>query len=405
MNSRKKVIAIALALSLLAGCTSPSAEKPKKTGTQGEASSFSAGGQDQTLTKEDLEKLPFVGEGTWVSGKNGEKWYKNKGTFYGAFDTAIQLTAYTKDENSFKQIFTLCQNEFQRLHQLYDNYHEYQGVTNLMTLNRTATKAPVQVEDDLFALLQFSKENYTKTLGKVNIAMGKTLAIWHDLREAVSAAHEHAHDGAFALPTKEALEEANRHSNLDDVILDATKKTVKIQDPDLALDAGAVAKGYATERVAETLKAAGLEHGIISAGGNIKTIGAPIDDRPQWKVGIMHPRPEKKDVLATVMVAGDTAMVTSGDYQRYFELDGVRYAHIIDPVTLYPAKQYTSVTIRTADSGLADFLSTAFFIANAEEAQQILANYADAGVEVIWVDQAMEVTATQLITNDITLVP
>ena len=83
----------------------------------------------------------------------------------------------------------------------------------------------------------------------------------------------------------------------------------------------------------------------------------------------------------------------------------MRYAHIIDPETLYPAKRYTSVSIRTADSGLADYLSTAFFIADEKEAQQILANYKDAGVDVIWVDQHMNVTATPEILPDIELAP
>lgn len=420
MKAKKKLLALGLALSMLVGCgngnvgefnrggsNSQEGQAPSETGTS-ETGTSQGESRQGMLTKEELQKMPFLDEGTWITGKNGEKWYKNKGTFYDAFDTVIQLTGYTKDEETFKQAFALCQSEFQRLHKLFDNYHEYDGVTNLMTLNRTASKAPVKVEEELFSLLRFSKDNYDKTLGKVNIAMGKPLAIWHDLRETVTAQHEHDPAGAgktIALPTKEALEEANRHGNLDDLVLDEANKTVQIRDPELQLDAGAVAKGYATELVAKKLQAAGLEHGIISAGGNIKTIGSPVDDRAQWKVGIMHPRPEQKDVLATVLVSGDTAMVTSGDYQRYFELDGVRYAHIIDPETLFPAKRYTSVSIRTADSGLADYLSTALFIADENEAQQILAHYRDAGVDVVWVDQQMNVTATPEILTDIELVP
>lgn len=431
MKTKKKLLVLGLALSLLVGCgEGKRGEHPSSEANVSNISS-SLTESRETLSKEDLQKLPLLEEGTWIVGQNDEKWYKNKGTFYDAFDTVIQLTGYTKDEETFKQAFSLCQSEFQRLHKLFDNYHEYDGITNIMTLNRKASKEPIVVDDELFSLLQFCKEQNAKTQGKVNIAMGKTLALWHDLREAVTDEHEHApvvnesdtienrsevgekgaehaHDLAertFSLPTKEALEEANQHSNLDNLVLDEANKTVLIRDSALQLDAGAVAKGYATELVARKLKSAGLEHGLISAGGNIKTIGNPVDGRAQWKVGIMHPRPEQKDVLATVLVSGDTAMVTSGDYQRYFELDGVRYAHIIDPVTLYPATRYTSVSIRTADSGLADYLSTVFFIADETEAQQILANYADAGVDVIWVDQQMNVMSTPGIKPDIELVP
>ncbi len=413
MKFVKKAIALGVAMCLLAGCQSPAKPNGQEQSDSSAASSVSADSEGPKLTTEALEKMPLTGQGTWVDGEDGTKWYKNTGTFYDAFDTMIQFVAYTKDEKEFDRYFTLCRTEFERLHKLYDNYKEYDGVTNLMTLNKTAAQAPVAVEDDLFSMLAFSKENYAKTLGKVNIAMGATLTLWHDTREAaIAEQEEHEHDASHSdatshapitLPTKAALEASAKHRNINDLVLDPKKKTVYFKDPDLKLDAGAVAKGYATECIAKKLMEAGFAHGLISAGGNVKVIGTPIDGRATWNVGIMHPRSDNQDIIAKAAVKANTSMVTSGDYQRCFELNGVRYAHIIDPQTLYPATAYSSVTVRTADSGLADLLSTAFFIATPEEAQKILENYKDAGVEVLWVDQNMHVNATPGMQADVTL--
>ena len=201
MKFVKKAIALGVAMCLLAGCQSPAKPNDQEQSDSSAASSVSADSEGPKLTTEALEKMPLTGQGTWVDGEDGTKWYKNTGTFYDAFDTMIQFVAYTKDEKEFDRYFTLCRTEFERLHKLYDNYKEYEGVSNLMTLNKTAAQAPVAVEDDLFSMLAFSKENYAKTLGKVNIAMGATLTLWHDTREAaIAEQEEHEHDASHSDP-------------------------------------------------------------------------------------------------------------------------------------------------------------------------------------------------------------
>ncbi len=426
-DMKYKMVALPLlcAALLLSGCSAPSekeaseanqAASSKMQGSDAEASGGENGTESgKTLTAEDLAKVPVLGQGRNVKGADGKTYYTNSVEFYDTFDTVVQFTAYTKDEAEFQKWYELLHEEFQRLHRLYDNFHTYEGIVSLLSVNQDAAKHPVKLDPDLFDLLKFSVDNYEKTLKKVNIAMGAPLMLWTNAREAAAEAkeaEEHAEaasgsgSGSAPLEEKEtppegklpdaaALQEAGKHMHLSDVMLNEKDHTVQFQDAQLKLDAGAVAKGFATELVAKKLEAAGLEHGLIAAGGNVRLIGTPVDGDPTWTVGITHPRPEQGTMIAKVEAPGEMSMVTSGDYQRYFMVDGVRYHHIIDPSTLQPGRLWSSVTVRTPDSGLADLLSTAFFLSTKEEAQKIIAQFPGTPIDVLWVDTDMNVSMTE----------
>jgi thiamine biosynthesis lipoprotein len=166
----------------------------------------------------------------------------------------------------------------------------------------------------------------------------------------------------------------------------------------MRLDVGAVGKGFATELVARELIEQGLESGIISAGGsNVRLIGKPAEpSRETWAIGIQNPFISSlipmDDPPLDVIEVNDRSIVTSGDYQRYYLVDGVAYHHLIDPVTLMPANHVKAVTIMTADSGLADFLSTAIFLMPYEEGRRLVDRLED--VEALWVLQDGTVEAT-----------
>ena len=149
-----------------------------------------------------------------------------------------------------------------------------------------------------------------------------------------------------------------------------------LTDSEQSLDVGAVAKGWAAGKAAAQAPAGML----ISVGGNVCATGPKREDTP-WVVGIADP--EGGEGYLRTLYDRDKAIVTSGDYQRYFELDGVRYHHIIDPKTLYPAARFRSVTVVCADSGLADALSTALFVLPLEEGKALAAK---AGAEAMWLD-------------------
>ena len=292
-------------------------------------------------------------------------------TFLELFDTVTTIVGYAPSEEAFRETSEAIRHALASYHQLFDIYHTYPGVVNLKTLNESAGIAPVEVDGKIMELLKFCREVYNATSGKVNIAMGSVLQLWHEAREDGIA------DPANAkLPEEAALEEAAKHTDLSQLILDEEAGTVFYADPEMRLDVGAIAKGYALEQVCKTAP----EGLLISVGGNVRATGAKPDGG-SWVVGIQNPTGEE-GYLHTVEVE-DISVVTSGDYQRYYTVDGVSYHHIIDPETLYPGRLWRAVTVLCPDSGLADGLSTALFLLPQAEGQALLDKF---GCEALWVD-------------------
>lgn len=294
-------------------------------------------------------------------------------TFFEGFDTVSTLRAYAGDRSDFTGWAGLFREKLACWNRLFDIYHDYEGINNLKTVNDRAGQA-VEVDGEILDLLEFCREIYDLTGGMTNIAMGSVLTLWHDCREEAAEHPESAHT-----PGPDALREAAGHTGIDGLEIDRAAGTVRLADPLMRLDVGAVAKGYAAGKIAETLKEAGMSAGIVSIGGNTVAVGSRPDG--PWRVGIQNPGPDSTDYLATLELT-DLCLVTSGSYERFFEVDGVRYHHIIHPGTLYPVNTYLSVSVLAADSGLADGLSTALF--NMEpDAGMALVNALD-GVEALW---------------------
>ena len=290
-------------------------------------------------------------------------------TFLDVFDTVTTIVGYAENEAAFTQKVQAVHDDLLHYHRLFDIYNTYDGVVNLKNVNDAAGGEAVRVDEAIIDLLKSCKEYYALTGGKVNAAMGSVLQLWHEAR---SDAYD---DPANTyLPDRQKLEEASGHTDFDDVILDEANLTVRIADPKLRLDVGAVAKGWAAQKAAEKAPA-GL---LISVGGNVCATGPKAEDTP-WVVGIQNP--DGGDYVHTVYVSLG-CVVTSGDYQRTYPVDGKMYHHIIDPVTLFPGEYFRSVTIICADSGLADALSTALFLMSLEEGMALAAK---CGAEAMWI--------------------
>lgn len=293
---------------------------------------------------------------------------KHQHFFFGTFDTIITLIAYTESAQEFQTYAKLAEAEMYRYHEIFDQYNSYEGVRNLYALNHNATSGPYAVEPELLDLLKQIQEWQTLYSTKTNPAMGSVLLLWHNARTA----------GDY-IPDESALSDAAQHMNSQDVIIDESAGTVFYADPQLRIDLGAVAKGYAAQKVADKLREAGLDSFILNAGGNVICGDAPRDGRTQWTVAV-----EDVDGVTTRLKLGlkNLSIVTSGDYQRYFEVDGQRYHHLIDPDTLYPAAHMRAVSILHPDSGLADFLSTAAFLLPYEESRALIESIPEA--EATW---------------------
>ncbi|MGI6151652.1 MAG: FAD:protein FMN transferase [Christensenellales bacterium] len=302
--------------------------------------------------------------------------------FLTLFNTVTRIVGYAQSEEEFRNLAQKIYDELLEYHQLYDIYHDYEGVNNLKTINDNAGIAPVAVDARIIDMLEFARKQCERSGGRVNVALGGVFKIWHDYRQAGTEDPENAE-----LPPMNLLKEAAQHADIDDLVIDRVASTVFLKDAKMHLDCGAIAKGYAVEQVALYLEDLGVESLLLSVGGNIRAIGerAQPDDKGEkrWMIGIQNPdkSSEQKELLV-VRIAG-LSVVSSGVYERYYTVEGRRYHHVIDPETLMPSAYFDQVTILCQDSGLADALSTAIFNMPLEEGKAYIENLD--GAEALWV--------------------
>lgn len=309
--------------------------------------------------------------------RNNTELEQYKKIYIDAFDTVTQVIGYAESEEEFTKQAATINAALVHYNDLYDIYSIREDVNNLRTVNMNAGKEPVKVDREIIDLLKFSIDLYKKTNGEVNIAMGSVLKIWHNYRtDGID------NPSTATLPPMDKLQEAMKHTNIDDIIIDEEASTVYLADPEMSLDVGSIGKGYAVQKVAEYARELGYYNLVINCGGNVISIG-PKSGEKDWVFGIQNPDLEaKNDIIQRVSIT-DKCLVTSGDYQRYYVVDGVEYCHIIDPDTLMPPSYFSAVSIICDDSGLADALSTALFNMPYEEGLALINSMNNA--EAIWV--------------------
>ena len=304
---------------------------------------------------------------------------KHSEYYFDYFDTVTTVIGYSKTIDEFNNTCNEIKALLQEYHQLYTIYERFDNLNNMVTINdvKNGAHSVVKVDKKIIDLLKFAKEMYGKTNGAVNVAMGSVLKIWHIYRN----------DGLdnpldAKLPPMEQLKTASEHIDIDKVIIDEENQTVFLDDPDLTLDVGAVAKGYAVEQIAKYLEKKGISGYLLNVGGNVRSIGMAGDKT--WNVGIENPDidDEEKAHIEYLHLSGES-LVTSGSYQRFYNVDGIDYHHIIDPQTLMPGTKYRSVSVLTNDSGLGDALSTSLFLTDYESGLELVE--ATENVEAMWV--------------------
>ncbi len=287
-------------------------------------------------------------------------------TYTDVFDTVTNITAYAKSQTEFDKAATAAHNELLRLHKLYDIYNEYDGIINLATLNRLCGASEQKVDKDIEYLLKTGLSYAEKTDGKLNIAAGALTGLWHDCIK-----------NGGGLPSDEELYEAKKHISYKSVRLE--NGALFFEDPDIKLDVGAIAKGYAADRAASVLVSNGINDFLINAGGNVVPHGKKPDG--EWKIGIQDPD-KPGGQYRFKMAVSDRSVVTSGSYERFFTYGGKTYSHIIDTDTLYPADRYVSVTVLCVDSADGDALSTALFCMSVQDGKALLK---EKGADALWI--------------------
>lgn len=290
------------------------------------------------------------------------------------FDTSITFQADCTDEE-FAKYTKIVENTFKENNKRFDQYHAYSKINNIYTINHEAANHPIEVDQTTMKCIKDAIK-INQVCSKFDISYGSVMNIWHDYREQGMTLNEKGKSGN--LPSQEELNAASQHTGMDKIQIQGN--AISLTDSQCMLDLGGIAKGYTAQLTKEKLNKAGLHNGFINAGGNVVLIGKKSDGS-NWNIGVQNP--DSSDSLLNIEVdQTNQAIVTSGDYQRYYTVNGTRYSHIIDPDTLMPAKQCRSVTVLTKNSTKADGLSTALFSLNFEDGYALAKKEK---VQAIWI--------------------
>ena len=288
-------------------------------------------------------------------------------TRVGLFDTAYTFVAYQPDQEAFDRLDAALYDELSRYHQLFDIYNTYEGIANLCTLN-AAGGEPVTLDPDVIELLALGLSTYDQTHGAVDVTCGALSTLWKTYRDAPAA----------ALPTPAEIEAALAQT--DHTALRLSGDTAQLTLPGMTVDVGAIAKGYAARKALAFLRENGVTSAMLNLGGTVCALGVKADTGEPWSVGVTNP--DDPGSYGLVLQVQDKSVATSGDYERYFDVDGTRYCHILDTATGYPARTVRAVTVIAGDAALADALSTALFVLPISEGQALVEAMED--VEALW---------------------
>lgn len=289
------------------------------------------------------------------------------------FDTPVTFQAQCSQED-FEKYTKILKQVFKENNKRFDQYNAYSGINNVYTINHQAGSQPVTVDDTTLDCIKLALQIH-EICPKFDISYGNVMDVWHTYREEGMKLNEKGKDGK--LPTDEEIQTALSHGGTDKIQINGNQ--ISFTDPDTMIDLGGIAKGYTTQLAKKALNKAGLHNGFINAGGNVVLLG-PKPDGSAWTIGIQDP--DSQNSVVSFETDEDKTIVTSGDYQRYYTVDGKRYAHIIDPDTGYPANNCRSVTVITSDSGKADGLSTSLFCLDYEQGKALAKKE---GVQAIWI--------------------
>ncbi len=301
------------------------------------------------------------------------------------FDTPITFSA-TCTEDEYETYLEIVKSMYIENNERFDQYNAYENINNVYTINHEAYNNPIEIDSILLDCIQQGLKANERN-SQFDITQGNILSLWHTYREEGITLNDQGESGH--LPSSEEIETALTHAGSDLIKIDGN--TIELLDPEVQIDLGGIAKGYTTQLVKEKLNQEGLTNGFINAGGNVVTLGDK-EDGSNWVIGIQNP--DDNEALLSVDIEGSKAIVTSGDYQRYYQVDDTNYSHIIDFTTGYPAKYCRSVTVICNDSTLADSLSTTLFCLSYEQGLALAQEY---DIEVIWIfskDQKPDTSAT-----------
>lgn len=281
--------------------------------------------------------------------------------------TLVTITALAPTDNAANTAIDAGFSEIKRLEQLLSTWI---GTSELSLVNASAGRGPIRVSPETVAVVERSLQVAEMTNGGFNIAIGPAVDAWN-----VTERQE--------IPSPEELQTLKRLTMLSGVHLDVESRTIFLETPGMRIDVGGIGKGYAADQAVTAMRKAGANAGVVALSGDIKAFGRLPGER-KFTVGIQHPR--KDGVVLAFIDLQDEAISTAGDYEKFFDRDGLRYHHILDPSTLQPARACQSVSVIAKDGVWADGLDTGVFVMGPERGMELVERLPD--VEAVIVDHA-----------------
>ncbi len=278
--------------------------------------------------------------------------------------TIVSIMAVSRDKKAAQEAVHAGFQEIKRLEQLLSTWRTD---SELSRVNAEAGRRAVRVSQETMELVARSLEMARQTGGGFNIAVGPAVELWSVTERQT-------------IPNEETLRQLKPLVDWSSIELDERASTIFLPREGMRIDVGGIGKGYAADRAVEVMKRAGASGGVVALSGDIKTFGS-LSDSGGFTVGIRHPRQE--DMLLATITLQDEAISTAGDYERYFEREGIRYHHILDPVTLLPARDCQSVTVVAPDGTTADGLDTGIFVMGRERGMALAEQLPGVGAVIV----------------------
>ncbi|HHU92158.1 MAG TPA: FAD:protein FMN transferase [Halanaerobiaceae bacterium] len=298
-------------------------------------------------------------------------------------NTVVQIKLYGEEGDR------IIDRSFDRIRNIEEMMSRTLTGSDIYLLNENyPSQEYITVNPDTYKVLERALYFADLSGGKFDPSIGLLVELW-----GIGTA-------AARVPSAEEIERALSSVDYRQILLKPENRSVKLLGEGMKLDLGAIAKGFAADEVGKIMKEEGIESAFVNLGGNVLLIGSKPDGTP-WKIGIQDPRFNRGNVMASIELQ-DKTIVTSGNYERYFEEDGIIYHHILDPETGYPARSdIISVSI-VGDSSLdADALSTSVFILGVEKGLELI-NQLE-GYEAMIITDELGVIVTEGLKGKITL--
>lgn len=300
-----------------------------------------------------------------------------------AMGTNVTVWLWTNDERGAAQAAEAVFNEMKRLDKEMTTWDPKSEISQV---NAAAGDRPVKVSEESFAVIARAVDISKRSGGAFDITVQAFKNLWK---------FDEDMDGS--LPDPAEVGKRLALIGWKDIALDAKARTVFLRRKGMAITLGGIAKGYAVDKCAAILKKRGFKNFMMQAGGDMYVAGAKGSE--PWMVAIRDPRGPANSFFATAPIK-DHSFSTSGDYERGFVKDGVRYHHILDPKTGQPARKSRSVTVRAKDAFTADAWSKVMFILGPEDAFALIKREKLADFEVVWVDDQNRIVMTDGIKAD-----